>query len=138
MRDLRSRMTPAHLRPLGITVLSLAAIVALGCLLGTSLAGRSSDLAWHYILVDYFTTSWALPPQVVPDMAGYAPIAHMIGGAIGRLTGSGFDGMHIASLAFIFLIYLFVFLGLERNNLLPTLASFLLLFLAIAALHSTF
>ena len=47
-------------------------------------------------------------------------------------------GMSIASLIFIFLIYVFVFLGLERKALVATLASYAGLFLAIAALHSTF
>jgi hypothetical protein len=46
--------------------------------------------------------------------------------------------MNIVSLASIFLIYVVLFLSLERPWLLATLGSYALLFLAIAALHSTF
>jgi hypothetical protein len=47
----------------------------------------------------------------------------MVGSAIGRVVDSPFLGMSIASLAFIFFIYVFVFLGLERKTLVATLAS---------------
>ena len=126
-------------RSLWLAALGAAAIVALCFLLQNWMTVRSSDLALHYILVDYFTHSWSLPPQVVnPTMAGYSPISHMVGGAVGRLVGSGFLGMHFASLAFVFLIYVFLFLGLERPALLPTIASYAALFLVIALLRNTF
>ncbi len=102
------------------------------------MAGRSVDVASHYVMVDYFSRSWHLPPAVDNPQAGYAPLAYMLGGAIGRLVDQPFLGMSIASLIFIFFIYVFVFLGLERKSLGATLMSYAGLFLAIAALHSTF
>ena len=130
-------MRPA--RSLWLAALGIAAFVALCFLLQTLTTVRSSDLALHYSLVDYFTRCWSLPPQVVnPMMAGYSPISHMVAGGIGRVVGSGFLGMHFASLGFVFLIYVFLFLGLERQSLLSTLVSYALLFFAIAALHYSF
>ncbi|MGA7546261.1 MAG: hypothetical protein WBW08_10635 [Methyloceanibacter sp.] len=126
-------------RALWLTSLGLALIAGLAILLGNWTAGRSVDVAWHYVRVNYFFQSWHLVPQGDnPPWEGYAPIAYMVGGAIGRLVDQPFLGMSIVSLAFIFLIYVFVFLGLERKTLAATLASYASLFLAIAALHSTF
>jgi hypothetical protein len=125
-------------RALWLTSLGLTLIAGLAILLGNWMAGRSADIAGHYVRVNYFFQSWHLLPQADSPMAGYSPIAYMIGGTIGRLVDQPFLGMSIASLAFIFLIYVFVFLGLERKTLAATLASYASLFLAIAALHSTF
>jgi hypothetical protein len=125
-------------RALWLACLGLLLIAAIALLLGKWMAGRSVDVASHYSLIDYFSRSWHLPPQVPSRMAEYPPLAHILGGAIGRLVDSPFLGMSIASLTFIFFIYIFVFLGLERRTLAATLASYAGLFLAIAALHSTF
>jgi hypothetical protein len=129
---------PAAWRALWLASLGLTLITCLAVVLGNWMAGRSVDVAAHYVRVNYFFQSWHLLPQADSPMAGYSPIAYMVGGAIGRLVDQPFLGMSIASLAFIFLIYVFVFLGLERKTLAATLASYASLFLAIAALHSTF
>ncbi len=125
-------------RAVWLVAFGLALIAVLAFTLGNWMAGRSVDVALHYIMVDYFSRSWHLPPAVDNPQAGYAPLAYMLGGAIGRLVGQPFLGMSIASLIFIFFIYVFVFLGLERKSLGATLMSYAGLFLAIAALHSTF
>ncbi len=125
-------------RALWLACLGLLLIAALALLLGKWMAGRSVDVAGHYVAVNYFSHYWDTPPQVDSPPGGYISIAYMVGSAIGRVVDSPFLGMSIASLAFIFFIYVFVFLGLERKTLVATLASYAGLFLAIAALHSTF
>ncbi len=60
-------------RALWLACLGLLLIAALALLLGKWMAGRSVDVAGHYVAVNYFSHYWDTPPQVIAPRADISP-----------------------------------------------------------------
>jgi hypothetical protein len=125
--------------------LSLAAPVALLACIGWVILSRdyggSPDIAHHYALSEELFRQFRWPLKPSPNLAGgtdhYPPLAHLLAGLVGILTGSSLSGIFLLSAAAVVVLFLmagFIVIN-ERPPHIALISSALLLALAGVMSH---
>jgi hypothetical protein len=101
----------------------------------------SSDLAWHYSMIEFIVQHWALPGADVArlgPMTEYPPGAHVLAAVVHLLFGvSVLRVLFFSSIVAIFALYLLVIISLGGQNRDECFTSTVLLIFFIALLRST-
>ena len=88
----------------------------------------SFDMGLHYSLITYLADHQHLPNCEIPadvylsEFCYYPPIAHIAGALLGGLTGSSFLGMHLLTVAAVYVCYVAFFTLLRFKDEAPSFA----------------
>lgn len=119
-----------------VSILFLIVAVALfSASFWTSMPSESVDIGLHYLAVHGWAT---LTPTTEPTMHAYPPLSHLMVGLFAwAFSLPSFQVMNIAMIVFVLVIYVFVFLGLQRENLLISVVGSATLLVGIFAMSDS-